>query len=191
MYTSEQKSAFRKAGIDARLALNRETALEFSLTISKKLLESRYYEDARAIFSYMAFKGEADVSYFNRQAALDGKTVAFPLCYAGGRMDAAVPLDENAWEPGRYGLIMPVAARSRIVPPEEIDLVILPCAAADIKQKMRVGMGAGYYDRYLPRCTRAVKLATVFEVQTFETGIAFDAWDAPLDGVVTEKGWFL
>ncbi len=190
MNKSEKKSAFRKAGIDARIALDRETANIFSLAISNKLLDSRHYAEARVIFSYVAFKGETDVSRFNRQSALYEKTVAFPLCYSGGKMDAAVPLDESAWETGRYGLLMPSPKRSRIISPDEIDLVILPCAAVDIKQKMRVGMGAGYYDRYLPQCTRAVKIAAIFECQAFETGIAFDAWDVPLDGFVTEKGWY-
>ena len=53
----------------------------------------------------------------------------------------------------------------------------------------RVGMGKGYYDRYLPRCTRAVKVGVAFEAQRVEAA-AVDAHDQRLDGFVTEGGLY-
>ena len=50
----------------------------------------------------------------------------------------------------------------------------------------RVGMGKGYYDRYLPRCTRAVKLGVAFEAQRVPEAAA-DEQDWRLDGFVTER----
>ena len=46
-------------------------------------------------------------------------------------------------------------------------------------------MGKGYYDRFLPRCTRAVRLGVAYEVQ--KTGrTASEDRDQRLDAVVTE-----
>ena len=48
-------------------------------------------------------------------------------------------------------------------------------------------MGKGYYDRYLPYCTRAVKIGIALEVQRVPRA-AVDAHDQRLDAFVTERG---
>ena len=45
----------------------------------------------------------------------------------------------------------------------------------------------GYYDRYLPRCTRAVKLGIAFEAQRVPHA-ALDEHDQRLDAFITEGG---
>ena len=66
--------------------------------------------------------------------------------------------------------------------------MLVPCTAFDAVCR-RVGMGKGYYDRYLPRCTRAVKLGVAFEAQRVDKA-AVDAHDEKLDGFVTEGGLY-
>ena len=70
--------------------------------------------------------------------------------------------------------------------PEQLDLVLVPCTAFDA-DCYRVGMGKGYYDRYLPRCTRAVKLGIAFEAQRVPHA-ALDEHDQRLDAFITEGG---
>ena len=48
-------------------------------------------------------------------------------------------------------------------------------------------MGKGYYDRYLPGCTRAVKIGAAFEAQRVPRA-AVSPCDQRLDAFVTEKG---
>ena len=69
---------------------------------------------------------------------------------------------------------------------EQLDLVLVPCTAFDA-DCYRVGMGKGYYDRYLPRCTRAVKIGIALEVQRVPRA-AVDNHDQRLDAFVTERG---
>ena len=64
--------------------------------------------------------------------------------------------------------------------------MLVPCTAFDAACR-RVGMGKGYYDRYLPRCRNAVLLGAAFEAQRVEQA-AVDAHDQRLDGFVTEEG---
>ena len=70
------------------------------------------------------------------------------------------------------------------VPPEEIDLVICPCTAFD-ENGRRMGMGAGFYDRYLKKCVNAHVVSVAFEVQKAEK-IDMHPWDQPMEKVFTE-----
>ena len=97
------------------------------------------------------------------EAARQGKTVAYPVCGEGFSLTAAVP-GADGWAMGQYGIRTPVLERSALLQPEQLDLVLVPCTAFDAGC-YRVGMGKGYYDRYLPYCTRAVKIGIALEVQ--------------------------
>ena len=82
----------------------------------------------------------------------------------------------------------PVLERAALVRPEALDLVLVPCTAFDAACR-RVGMGKGYYDRYLPGCRNAVALGVAFEAQRVDKA-AVDAYDEKLDGFVTEGGLY-
>ena len=87
---------------------------------------------------------------------------------------------------GQYGIRTPILSRSEILLPEALNLVLVPCTAFDA-DCFRVGMGKGYYDRYLPRCKNAVKIGIAFEAQRVEHA-AVDEHDQRLDAYVTERG---
>ena len=118
------------------------------------------------------------------QAARLGKTVAYPVCEENFTLTAAVP-GLDGWEVGAYGIRTPVLERAALVRPEALDLVLVPCTAFDAVCR-RVGMGKGYYDRYLPRCRNAVALGVAFEAQRVPEAAA-DEQDWQLDGFVTER----
>ena len=47
-------------------------------------------------------------------------------------------------------------------------------------------MGAGYYDRFLPKCVNAVFAMAAFEAQRAEN-LPQDETDVPMDIIVTEE----
>ena len=106
----------------------------------------------------------------------------FPIAKGG---TAAVP-GPDGWETGLYGIRTPVPERSELLEPEALDLVLVPCTAFDADCR-RVGMGKGYYDRYLPRCKNAAKIGIAFEVQRVDRA-AVDEHDQRLDAYATERG---
>ena len=122
---------------------------------------------------------------FAAEAAAQGKTLAYPVCGEAYSLTAAVP-GPDGWEMGQYGIRTPILSRSEILLPEALDLVLVPCTAFDA-DCFRVGMGKGYYDRYLPRCKNAVKIGIAFEAQRVEHA-AVDEHDQRLDAYVTERG---
>ena len=104
-----------------------------------------------------------------------------PSCVSRRRARALCPKGDDAWELDRYGIRVPIPERSEFVRPEQIDLVICPCSAFDAEGH-RLGMGAGYYDRFLPRCKNAVVALAAFSEQRMEH-VYSDAFDVPVEVV--------
>ena len=113
-----------------------------------------------------------------------GKRLCYPLCGLDRSMTALSPEGEDAWTAGAFGIAEPDPARSAEIPPEEIDLMLCPCTAFD-GEGNRLGMGGGYYDRFLPRCARAVSVSVAFEVQRAEK-VPLGEYDRGVDMVITE-----
>lgn len=178
---TEQKQAQRRAGIAARRGLSSAQRRSQSEAICRRIAALEVFREVRRVLLYAAFGGEAELSAL----AAGDREYCYPVCLPDCQMLAACPLGPESWEVGAYGILAPNPARSRIIPPEELELVLVPCTAFDSACR-RVGMGKGYYDRFLPRCEKAVKLGVAFECQRVETAVA-DEFDVRLDGYVTEE----
>jgi 5-formyltetrahydrofolate cyclo-ligase len=113
------------------------------------------------------------------------KTFLYPLCVADRQMLAIAPgSGSGAWRKGSYGISEPDPDRGTAAEPEDIDLVIAPCTSFDSACR-RLGMGGGYYDRFLPRCTKASVIAVAFEAQR-SAAVPAAPWDRSVDAVITE-----
>lgn len=175
----EDNCVLRREKIQAREALQPEVRREFSAAIVQRLALLPEYQAAETVMLYRAVKGEVSLD------GLSGKRFVWPLCIGEGEMIALLPENERAWQKGYCGIPEPVRQRSREIAPEEIDLVICPCTVFDPACR-RMGMGKGFYDRFLPRCERARFIAVAFEAQKTEQ-LTASPWDVPMDAVVTEK----
>lgn len=164
-------------------ALERE---ERSAAICDHLMALPQLQAAQTIFSYRATELEADLSAFHTWALKQGKALAFPVSDPGGHMEAYVPAGPDSWERGCYGIWAPIPERSQLVDPGELDAVLLPCVGFD-GQGGRLGHGGGYYDRYLLRCPRALRILVAFEVQRLEQ-VTAASHDQRAHGLVTELG---
>ena len=184
MEIRDRKAAQRRAGIMARRGLPQAERAAANAAICARILAMPCFQKAENLLLYAAFGGEVDLAGLAEQAARLGKTVAYPVCGEGFTLTAAVP-EPGGWETGAYGIRTPILTKSRLLAPEELDLVLVPCTAFDAACR-RVGMGKGYYDRYLPRCQNAVTLGVAFEVQRVERAAA-DPHDRQLDSYATEE----
>ena len=186
MTISEAKQAQRAQGKAARRALSPARRAEASARICEQIAALGSFRAAQRILLYAAFGAEVDLAALAEEAARQGKQIAYPVCGEDFRLTAAVPAPADGWEVGAYGIRTPILARAEILPPDALDLILVPCTAFDAACR-RVGMGKGYYDRYLPGCTRAVKIGAAFEAQRVPRA-AVDPYDQQLDAFVTEKG---
>ena len=183
---SESRKELRKSKIQARNSLSREDRERFSAVISERIAASEVFRKAKTVLIYRATKGEVRLDALERADEAAGKRLVYPLCISDSEMIALLPEDENAWKPGYFGIMEPLQEKSLEIPPEEIDLVICPCTVFD-PQCGRMGMGAGFYDRYLEKCVNAHIAAAAFEVQKTDH-IPMEPWDKPMEMVFTEAG---
>lgn len=180
-----ERARIRREGIAARDAISPEERREKEERCILRIAESRAFQRARTVLIYSAVRGELSLTGLLLKAASEGKRFFYPRCTGPGKMTALRPLDETAWTKGAFGIREPDPARSEEIPPEEIDLVICPCTAFDEKGR-RMGMGGGYYDRFLPRCGKAFIASAAFEEQKAAL-VPEEAWDIPMRAVFTDE----
>lgn len=90
----------------------------------------------------------------------------------------------------RFGIPEP-DARATTIPAIAIDRLLVPLVAFD-HTGTRLGMGGGYYDRLLgglPEGLRPRVIGLAHALQASAHPLPRSPWDAPLDAVVTERGW--
>ncbi len=179
-----QRAEIRAAKRRQRAALSPAEQAEKSASIVQRLLTLQDLQRASNIFLYRAVPGEVSLAGL-KEAARGPKHWLYPLCFGEGRMEALLPDDENAWKEGSFGILEPLLERSRQWEPEAIDLVLVPLVAFD-RALNRIGMGGGYYDRYLLRCPQALHIGVAFEIQ-YCPDIPIEPWDQKLDLIVTER----
>ncbi len=181
-----EKEAVRKKALRARESLPPAERGEKSLRAVDRIAALPEFRAADTVMLYRAVRGEMSLDDLPAHPASAGKRFVYPRCVSRSEMEAMVP---GGWEPGAFGIPEPAAASSETVPPAKIDLVICPGSAFD-DRGLRLGMGAGYYDRFLPKCVNAVLAMVAFEVQ-HEPSLPASPQDVPMDLVVTEDNLYL
>ena len=131
-----------------------------------------------------------DTTAILQQALVSGKRLCVPRCLPGndGRMELVEITSLNDLQPGRYGILEPCGGRT-IAALELGALALIPCLAVD-KQGVRLGRGAGYYDRFLTRFGQTgPKLLLCPEALVFPA-LPTDEWDVPFTPgeILTENG---
>ena len=177
------KQEQRSLALSARRAMRAAERASASAAICERLLTLPQLQRAGTVLSYIALYDEVDLSALHEALSVRGVRLAFPVSLSHGLMEVCEPC---GWQKGPFGIREPDREHSMPVRPEEIALVLAPCVAFDEKCA-RLGHGAGYYDRYLPRCPRAAVIAAAFECQKLPAVIC-EKHDRRMDAVVTEKG---
>ena len=72
------------------------------------------------------------------------------------------------------------------IDPSQIDLIIVPGAGFD-RLGNRLGLGGGFYDRFLQKTPRALKIALAFQFQIVDK-IPVESHDQKIDAIVTSEG---
>lgn len=180
------KAWLRKRKIQARERLTEEERAQYSEEICRKIAGMPEFENADTVFIYNWMRGEVRLDALAEIAAMQGKGIVYPKCISSTEMIAVDPGEgDDAWTAGSFGIREPDPEKGTVVLPEEIDLAVCPCTSFD-KEGRRLGMGGGYYDRYLPFCTNAEIIAAAYEVQRSKR-IPADENDVSVNAVVTEK----
>jgi 5-formyltetrahydrofolate cyclo-ligase len=139
---------------------------------------------------YLANDGEVDLARLFARLLKSRRQVALPVVHRDGQMALRRCRAETPLLPNRYGILEPGPGEPTISP-LAIDVLLLPLVAFDA-YGTRLGMGAGYYDRYLgrvPPALRPLLVGIAHETQRSSDPLPRNSWDVSLDGIITETGW--
>ncbi len=192
---SDEKKVLRELMIGIRKDISSADHLAKSKAICRRIQDLAIYKEARTIFSFMPFNGEIDLEDFFRACDRDRKTIAFPVTYKFGRMEAFVAGDRKSMKKDPYGIESPDPETDKKVDLEVINLVLVPLLAVD-NRGYRLGYGGGYYDRFLENLEKidamnhkvkpAKILAPAFDMQVINR-VPREIHDKKIPMVVTES----
>ncbi|MEE1013028.1 MAG: 5-formyltetrahydrofolate cyclo-ligase [Clostridia bacterium] len=180
----EEKRLLRKRQKALRDGISPQLRREYSRSIADKALALVEGLAARTVFVYLSYGSEPETHALIRELLNRGIRVGVPVCDTKTHTMDAVTL--NGWEelvPGAYGILEPQGGG--VIPPGEIDLILVPGLAFD-NEGYRLGYGGGYYDRYLQNF-HGVSAGLAFSACCAEA-LPRDAFDLPVSHVLTEEG---
>ena len=176
------KRTLRRAVIARRDAVPETERAAWSLAIAERVDGHPETRRARSAMLFWSFGSEVDTAPLIERVVAEGKAVALP------RIEGS-DIEPVAFVPGHpttetsFGAMEP--AEGRVLDPSELDVIVVPGVAFD-RAGNRLGFGAGYYDRFLPR-TRAdvAAVAIGFALQVVPE-VPAGRTDRRVDAIVTE-----
>ncbi len=136
---------------------------------------------ARSALLYWPLPDEPDTRPLLHRYARQ-KALYLPVV-VGQDMEIRQYTADAALHRGAFGIMEPLSEAD--VPPQsvDVDFVLVPGTAFDA-ERHRLGRGAGYYDRFLPRLPHAFKLGICFPFR-LQSAVPHESHDIPMDAVLT------
>lgn len=160
-------------------------ATKVSAVVGRRVLALNDFMRARTVMAYLDVRREIQTGGLIRDIIRRGRRVALPVPEPGSGLMAAVMLMDypRGLVPGPYGIPVPHPG-SRLVPPGELDCVLVPGVAFD-ESGYRLGYGGGYYDRFLAGVGNGVLVIGLAYAWQMVPQLPREPHDRPVDLVVT------
>lgn len=184
----KRKKELRKKVQELRDALPLEKREELSARIAENLWSIPEFAAAKTVLFFISFRSEVNTLPMIERALAEGKRVCVPCTNMDDKSMTASQLHDISedLQLGNYDILEPRPECLNPVPPEEIDVVLMPGVAFDLTGG-RLGYGGGYYDRFLEKCSpRCLLVAVAFELQIVEHVPCADH-DRHIHKIVTEE----
>lgn len=185
---ARERRDLRAAMRSRRQALPAAERMQAAEAVSQHLLADTGFSDGY-IAGYWAVGGEVPLHVLQMRLR-PGQVWCLPCLEDDGRLRFAPWRPGDALESNRFGIPEPALSPDARLAPEDMAVILLPLLAFD-DAGHRLGMGGGWYDRSLgfrhdrPAPPRLVGVGYRFQQVD---ALPAEAWDVPLDAVVTESG---
>lgn len=147
---SDAKSILRAECRAQRDAMTRQAVIFASARVCERLAGWPAFQQAHAVMAYMAFGNEINLEPLMRRLA--GKRWIIPRILKRPEPHLVLhPYDPDRLVRHPFGMLEPDAGLP-VIEPRELDLVLTPGLAFD-RRGFRLGLGGGFYDRFLPHVT--------------------------------------
>lgn len=176
------KNQIKESILEKRNSLPKEEILQRSAQIKNNLFELEQYKKSRIIMFFVSFNSEVYTHDMVR-AALKNKNVVVPKVEQNG-IEPSIIIDfDNLIPSGSFKIFEPIEIMK--IAYKNIGIVLVPGIVFD-KEGHRIGYGFGYYDKFLHKVPKAIKIGLAFDFQVIER-IPREQHDVPVDLIVTEK----
>ena len=143
----------------------------------------------KTIHAYLPIQKQKEVNTWPiiQQLQKEGHTIVIPKVIADNALENIIFYPHTALQEDQWGISSPVQyKKTEIVPPKNIDILLVPTLIVDQKG-YRIGYGKGFYDRLLAQCRKdAVRIGCCFE-KPVPTIADRDPWDVPLHYCITPE----
>lgn len=182
------KQKIRKKFKELRENLTKENLKQNSEAVFQTITKSIFWQEAEVIMCYLALGNEVNTKLIIEKAWQDKKQVIIPVCQT--KTVEIIPSLLTSFadlEPRTMGILEPREGKLNPIGPGIIQLALIPGVAFDLWGH-RIGFGAGYYDRFLPKLKpETPKIALTHELQISPTPIPSDKYDVLMDYICSEK----
>lgn len=175
------KSELKESILKKRDSLPKEDILERSRKIQKNLFSLSQYSNSKTAMFFVSFNSEVHTHDMIIEA-LKSKTVVVPKV-THHEIEPSVIIDFDNLVPARFGILEPIDTMR--IAYKNIGLVLVPGIVFD-REGHRIGYGFGYYDKFLAKVPKAIKIGLAFDFQVVDR-IPAEKHDVAVDFIVTEE----
>lgn len=174
----DEKKQLRQTLLALRKALPADLVNRYSKAICRNIVQFNIYQEAKNIAYYHPIHHEVSLV----DIASSHKNFYVPKIT--NHQSMIFCQDKAPYVQNQYGILEPLHQKN--LPIEKLDLMFIPMVGFD-KHGHRLGMGKGYYDRFLatqPHLPILIGVAYAFQERA---NIPYEKHDYPMDYVMTEK----
>jgi 5-formyltetrahydrofolate cyclo-ligase len=182
------KSDLRKDMLKLRKNMETRDVSSFSNKIISAIMELPEFINSKNIMLYLSFNKEVNTYPLARWCLDNGKTVIAPYCIQSKREIVPYKITNliDDLTKSTFGVMEPKQDTLEKVNIEDIDLIIVPGVVFD-ENCNRIGFGAGYYDRFLPKRLKTTPVIGIaYDYQIIDK-VPIDEYDVPLDYIITQE----
>lgn len=195
--THTDKKALRRKLRKLRRSLSNAEQQKASRNLTTQVYRSRLLLKHRFIALYLGSDGELNPEILIKQLWRQKKQVYLPVIhpFSSNRLFFCRIQPNTKLNKNKFGILEPNFKTSLRIPRQFLSLVLMPLVAFDAAGN-RMGMGGGFYDRsfaYKADKTKKSKPALVGIAHSFQeqASLPIEPWDIPLEGILTEKDYYL
>ncbi len=179
------KKEIRSKALEIRNSIPSVVRAQKSKEISDRLEELQIFQNAEHILFYYSYGSEVDtIPLVNRY--VKKKNIYLPKLIGKNKFIALPFHNFDTLEKGSFSIPEPIIRLEDEMKYEnKLDLIIVPGVGFD-ENGNRIGMGKGYYDRYLSKLPQVPRIALAFEEQMLES-IPKDQYDESVNIIITDK----
>ena len=179
------KQVLRKQLLTVRNNLTSQELEVCNAKIKKQLHQLLEIKTAKTIMAYLAFGKEISVDSLFLELWEEDKQICMPIIKerTNSIIEAVYLRDLTVLTVGEFGIRIPQQLQG--CAPENIDVILVP-GLAFAENGARLGLGKGYYDRFLPKAKQAVYIGIAAEYNLLKS-LPVTANDVKMDYIVTEN----